>query len=289
MSDKDPIEELFRQQANESTGLEKPRGIVWQKIESNLQEKTKTPIKDFIQGIWFSAAVFALIAVPYFYFFIENMNIYNKNIEMVQSTVDELIIHDHNPSTNKKTEVLNKIEEENSPQIVYNNLPKKEEIKPKINHQTNENLAKNKDSILKDSDNIFPLNSPVYETKSYAKNKELDTVSAQMSMIPAAAKVASEAMDRNQDSIKKKTGDPLTIYTSRFTVQDNVNRASFEYIENTENQIVFSNGTIKLILIKENGQVNVLTSAKNLKAEILNVIKNNKDLLFNNYINYKKK
>ena len=104
MNEKDPIEELFRKEAEDSLFQEKPREIVWQKIETNLNAKTKAPVKDFIQSVWFSAAVFALIAVPYFYFFIENMNQQTQNIEFVKHSVEKSILKDsnHNSKPNNK-------------------------------------------------------------------------------------------------------------------------------------------------------------------------------------------
>ena len=75
MNTNDPIEELFRERSNETVG-EKPRDLVWKRIESGLKDKEKKekPISEFISSVWFSAAVFALIAVPYFVLFIENLN-----------------------------------------------------------------------------------------------------------------------------------------------------------------------------------------------------------------------
>ena len=75
MNTNDPIEELFRERSNETVG-EKPRDLVWKRIESGLKDKEKKekPIREFISSVWFSAAVFALIAVPYFVLFIENLN-----------------------------------------------------------------------------------------------------------------------------------------------------------------------------------------------------------------------
>ena len=79
MNTNDPIEDLFRSRSNETVG-EKPRDLVWKRIESGLQneEKKKKPIREFVSSVWFSAAVFALIAIPYFVLFIENINTENR-------------------------------------------------------------------------------------------------------------------------------------------------------------------------------------------------------------------
>lgn len=88
MNTNDPIEELFRKRSNETVG-EKPRDLVWKRIESGLQneEKKKKPIREFVSSVWFSAAVFALIAIPYFVLFIENINTENRenSLEIVKT------------------------------------------------------------------------------------------------------------------------------------------------------------------------------------------------------------
>ncbi|MGL5235062.1 MAG: hypothetical protein ACRC8Z_09970 [Empedobacter falsenii] len=88
MNTNDPIEDLFRSRSNETVG-EKPRDLVWKRIESGLQneEKKKKPIREFVSSVWFSAAVFALIAIPYFVLFIENINTENREnlLEIVKT------------------------------------------------------------------------------------------------------------------------------------------------------------------------------------------------------------
>ena len=90
MNTNDPIEDLFRSRSNETVG-EKPRDLVWKRIESGLQneEKKKKPIREFVSSVWFSAAVFALIAIPYFVLFIENINTENRenSLEIVKTNV----------------------------------------------------------------------------------------------------------------------------------------------------------------------------------------------------------
>ena len=75
MNINDPIEDLFRERSNETVG-EKPRDLVWKRIETGLKDdkKKQKPIREFVTSVWFSAAVFALIAIPYFVLFIENLN-----------------------------------------------------------------------------------------------------------------------------------------------------------------------------------------------------------------------
>ncbi len=292
MSDKDPIEELFRQEAQESMNLEKPRELVWQKIETNLQPKKKQPIRDFVEGIWFSAAVFALIAVPYFYFFLENMNVREQNTNMVQSTVEELLIPsstDTMNSTTTPTEILDKIEEDQTLQVAKNEPQKSldQESIEIVDVQPLEQVSRKKDTLS--STKMFAKEAVIVHTET--KVKELkDTVLEPMKPMAATAKVdvSNSAVVQNEQK-KAKENNPLQVLPSRFIVQDNVNRVSFEYVRNSEDRIVFKNGSIKLFLERQQGIVKVSTNSTNLKPEILEVVKSKKELLFNYYINYKKK
>ncbi len=105
MNTNDPIEDLFRSRSSETVG-EKPRDLVWKRIESGLKDKEKKqkPMREFVSSVWFSAAVFALIAIPYFVLFIENLTSFPvienessdqveqiKNIEIQDKSIEEPI------------------------------------------------------------------------------------------------------------------------------------------------------------------------------------------------------
>lgn len=94
MNINDPIEDLFRERSNETVG-EKPRDLVWKRIETGLKDdkKKQKPIREFVTSVWFSAAVFALIAIPYFVLFIENLNTSNNkedSVEFVKTSSSEI-------------------------------------------------------------------------------------------------------------------------------------------------------------------------------------------------------
>lgn len=137
MNTNDPIEDLFRSKSNETVG-EKPRDLVWKRIEFGLQneEKKKKPIREFISSVWFSAAVFALIAIPYFVLFIENINSENRerSLQVVQSNApiieqspigEEIIIID------SKDKIV-----EEPIEIVKNNKARKQPIYKVIEEKT---------------------------------------------------------------------------------------------------------------------------------------------------------
>ena len=86
--------------------------------------------------------------------------------------------------------------------------------------------------------------------------------------------------------VNSKTNDVLNFYRSRFTIQDSVNRVSFEYKKNNGNKIVFEQGKVRLTMMRENGSVKILTNSNKIKPEILYHLKNNKELIYNYYINF---
>ncbi|MCA4777190.1 hypothetical protein [Empedobacter stercoris] len=174
MNTNDPIEDLFRSKSNETVG-EKPRDLVWKRIEFGLQneEKKKKPIREFISSVWFSAAVFALIAIPYFVLFIENINSENRenSLQVVQSNApiieqspigEEIIIID------SKDKIV-----EEPIEIVKNNKARKQPIYKVIEEKTVETIA----------------------------NQDYSIVSAQAAEAPLSVQQAMEARSQVLDSI----------------------------------------------------------------------------------------
>lgn len=174
MNTNDPIEDLFRSKSNETVG-EKPRDLVWKRIEFGLQneEKKKKPIRVFISSVWFSAAVFALIAIPYFVLFIENINSENRenSLQVVQSNApiieqspigEEIIIID------SKDKIV-----EEPIEIVKNNKARKQPIYKVIEEKTVETIA----------------------------NQDYSIVSAQAAEAPLSVQQAMEARSQVLDSI----------------------------------------------------------------------------------------
>ncbi|MFV0235543.1 hypothetical protein OBK19_06430 [Empedobacter falsenii] len=174
MNTNDPIEDLFRSKSNETVG-EKPRDLVWKRIEFGLQneEKKKKPIREFISSVWFSAAVFALIAIPYFVLFIENIN-----------------------SENRK----------NSLQVVQTNVPviEKSSIEEEIT------IVDSKDKIVEEPIEIVKNNKarkqPIYKvieekTVGTIANQDYSIVSAQAAEAPLSVQQAMEARSQVLDSI----------------------------------------------------------------------------------------
>ena len=124
MNTNDPIEDLFRERSNETVG-EKPRDLVWKRIETGLKDdkKKQKPIREFVTSVWFSAAVFALIAIPYFVLFIENLNTVNNKENAVEFVKTNAIEIDKAVQLDSVQADLPKIEEiEQAPQVASNNV-----------------------------------------------------------------------------------------------------------------------------------------------------------------------
>ena len=138
MNINDPIEDLFRERSNETVG-EKPRDLVWKRIETGLKDdkKKQKPIREFVTSVWFSAAVFALIAIPYFVLFIENLNTVNNKENAVEFVKTNAIEIDKAVQLDSVQADLPKIEEiEQAPQVASNNVVVKTKSAGNLSIQT---------------------------------------------------------------------------------------------------------------------------------------------------------
>ncbi|QTV06647.1 hypothetical protein [Faecalibacter bovis] len=294
MSEKDPIEELFRREVEETSFQDKPREVVWKKIENNLQKKTETPVKNFIQSVWFSAAVFALIAVPYFYFLIENINHTNGNINIVKKSVEKILIPEI-----QQNEVNADVESvvAESPILVKNDekviLKHKTESNKIVRNDSQElkSYTTNEELILDSStkpiaasanvDTILLAKAEDFSGVAIATTSTVDTILlAANKAVPVKETVALRSKSTSQDI------SPLSFQRNRFIIQDKVTRVSFEFIRKNNNRLIFQKGGIKLTLVRDKGQVKILTNTKDIKPEILSQIQTNKELIYNYYINF---
>lgn len=301
MKDQEALEELFRKEAMESMGQEKPREIVWQKIENNLQDKRKSPLKEFIQSVWFSAAVFALIAIPYFYFFIENMNLQEQNSNFVKTTIQEIITPD-NEEVNLPS--LDSIEKNEKPQIVVNQ-PKFEDSKVKVYPQLplpnesdedhNQIQLETTSSKIDTSIVTVRMASEIGTSKlKDTEPKRNDTlllaatrgVQMEENAVPSAAKTFKAQVSPAPTSTKEI--EPILIYRNRFVVQDQVNRVGFNFVKSTGNRVIFEKGGVRVTFIRDKGMVKVLSNSKNINSNVLALLHKHKERIFNYYVNFKK-
>lgn len=297
MNEKDPLEELFRVKAEEDLVKEKPREIVWKKIESNLKETNNKPMKDFIGSIWSSAAVFTLIAVPYFYFLIENMNQKETTLDTISKMVRNKIETDQNKAASGEQETI-KIEQTEEMDIVKNDLPvesnssrinsvqlpiekvtDEDEIMPtSVEIASEQSFGDNKDTILLANSVMYKINTP----DSVEENSDETILLSANSNMKKKESPSPSLASINKD----KSSDILIFHRNRFVVQDQVNRINFQFIKNSNNRLVFNKDGIKITLMRDKGLVKLWTNSKKIKPEILSKLIANKENIYNYYINF---
>jgi len=308
----DPIEDLFRNEVVNNTTLEKPREIVWNKIAKELPSKKQTPIKDFVESVWFAAAVFGLIAVPYFYFFIENLNHSgNSNIQMVNEIVKhqlEIPSINHDKNVDEFKDLQPASGQNKEIEIVKNTTPKHTvsdiiiDSDPEITNESidkpsarmNVALMSASSATLKfDSTNQYQYDSLKIETSEQVdeSKKIVEVNSANDSIIIQNTKPKPQLPQKNnsvQSSTQyNKDQDAIKLNRNKFSYVDKVHKVSFELVKKTLNEQKFRSGDVEFKLIKENNQILLITNSKNIKQEIINQIQLNKDKIFNHFSNRK--
>lgn len=259
MIEKDDIEDLFRKEIKDNITEEKPRPMVWQKIERELQPKTKEPLRLLINNVWFSVGFFALIAIPYFFFLIQNLE--NKEKSNTNLTFDE-------KERNKKDSIVNI--ENNSEPIVLNevkrfNKPTDLEINK---NDKNKQFRKLQDSINNLTDSINYV---------LADSVESDTL-----FVSDQIFVAEEEEKSNLNKIDKSK-EPIIFYRDRIVLQGKINHVSFFLTENINDRLVFEKNGHKLYLTRKDGIIKVLTNSEKIKSELLNLVYINRIKIFDYY------
>ena len=310
----DPIEDLFRNEVVNNIPLEKPREMVWKKIAEDLPSKKKAPIKDFIQSVWFAAAVFGLIAIPYFYFFIENLNnqtstnqviydIVNHQLEsapvidntkresfpVIQPTLDELegeeLVKNTSPTKKNTTEIKSY---ENEPEIIGQSV---EDSSPRMNAVMMSAGAisyKTDDSDFNKKDSLTIASSIQSEESNNINLTKLPEDSIQkINQLALVSKDSSRTSIQQQSTKTRIQKNKLRFYRNKLSYTDKVHKVVFELISKSSDQLIFRNGNVDFKLVKENGQILFITNSKEVKQEIINEIALNKEHIFNYYMNTK--
>ena len=300
MNHKDSIEELFRNAVEENSPQDKPRDIVWQKIEIGLKEnKTEKPLNDFIQSVWSSAAVFALIAVPYFYFLIENMNEGEKPIEIVKESVDEML---------EKVPVI--VQQTKHPSIIDPEIQiVKKSTAPTVSKNSSESglketISPSSEIVMMNNTVIaedFSINQPIKDSVKLmaASAKSSETTSSERKNLDSLA-ATSVAMAKNdsKDLEKRfvaapvaasvnaqKALDPIVFNRNRIVLQTKVDRVSLMYVKKQNNKVIFEKDNKRFTITRKNGQVELSTNSDKFKKDLLQILINNKEHIFNYYIN----
>ena len=310
----DPIEDLFRNEAVNNTTLEKPRDMVWNRISKELPSKKQTPIKAFVESVWFAAAVFGLIAIPYFYFFIENLN----NNSMTTNVVNEIVKHQLEiPQENQenKGQELKDLQPTSAPiknvEIVKNSLPKPtvsdqiiKDAEPEIMSQSVEEPSARMNTALMSAGSIalkidstnqqkkdsvkIQTNKTSEESNKVVEVKKInDSVKVQNKIINPKTQLPQKNNTSQSSTQNNKEQAAIRLNRNKFSYVDKVHKVSFELIKKNANEQKFKSGDVEFKLVKENNQILLITNSKNIKQEIITQIQQNKDKIFNHYRNRK--
>ncbi len=261
MEENDNIEELFRSRANDLD--EKPSDLVWSKIESNLQTKQKKPIQEFVQSVWFSAAVFALIAIPYFVIFTIKQQEENMDLPTLVSSDIEFKMEEN-------SSILESSEDEIQPNATEEKIESSSKIEEKpIKKSTKEIVvARNDVKKAEKEKNIDEVKTNEPVTLAASAPKEEDLQRAETTMKLSRAKVSE-----NQD---------VVFLEDQFLILDSIYKVNFKLKEKSKNQLVFENKEIQLEFDLKNDSIHV-KSTNELNPTILKKIKTYKKDIFKKY------
>ena len=250
MYDNDNIEELFRSKAK---GLEeKPNDLVWNKIESKLNPKKIHPIREFTQSVWFSAAVYALIAIPYFVIFMIKQNDTQSKIQ----TNQEIVQH--------------------SPQQVIESDPKKENVEI-----TKEEIVADQPIEIVKNEPIKSRKSTYVETEIMSAKLESENNILQPVNSPQAYKrsVFSPVETQTDSLVETST---IHYFDQEFTITDSVQSIHFTFVEEKENLLIFKGKEFELIL--KNLQDSIVVEPNDaIDMKILDLIEQNKNHIYQKY------
>lgn len=279
MIDKDPIEELFRNEMDKTISEDKPRDIVWQKIEKELNPKSKKHFKLFVNNIWFSAAIFALIAVPYFYFFVENLNLQNEEVFMEQKLLD-LVKNDTIKNNDFVYEPVVHQEEQIS-KIKDQNLNKLEIPPSSENLSLKDELAN--DRIFEESEDS--ISNPIVIAASYSSSQNYDKIDSMTFAKVNVEKSSKKLVKKELTNTDEVTKEPIVFYRNRIELREEINHVSFYFISNVNNKLTFERNGKKIFITRKNGIVKVSTNTDKVKKELLDLVIKNKERIFNYYVN----
>lgn len=270
MIEKDPIEELFRTEMEVISSDEKPRAVVWQKIEKELRPKHQKPLKEWVNNIWCAVGVFALIAIPYFYFLIENMTSEEKIKLTDQPTKGEEYTYQ---KRNFHSDSL-------APEKIVDKSTDVLKTQP-IKVLKTETTLKLKDSTYFSDENWMIENEIIF-------NEKTDRVKIDSS-VDYTENMMVEPQQTTEDKSNvlpdKKEDKSVLFYKNRLIVQDKINHVSFVLLENKGNKLTFERNGKFIYLKKKNEEIIVSTNSDRMKKELLNIVILNKEKIFNYYIN----
>lgn len=276
MMEKDNIEELFREQAKKLE--EKPEEQVWQKLEKQLHPKKEIHWTNFKDSVWFSAAVYALIAVPIFVlYFIEKGNSSSEIETMIVSNVESS--PEKGPQKGQQAEGVDKIEltkkEETFKKELAKNSVEKAPIKTQQKIEDTGEVEKDGIAISEENQPILAANldenkmsdEEIEHPKAVASANQFDEVrtTKMASQRVEIQKEEQEVEHKNQKIEQVKEKEDVVFLPDQFLVLDSIFKVNFRIKEKTPNQLLFKNKEVELrfrkdekdsIVIESNDQIN---------------------------------
>lgn len=314
MKNEDPIEELFRQNSAFDEHV-KPRDIVWDRIETKLKPVKEQPVKKFISGIWFSAAVFALIAIPYFVLLIENINQTNalNALELTKAPYhSEPVIHSEPIISSAPMDTPAVVVPLEPEKILLS--PTKEIVKiivqptaPTPSAALEEELSMNSVIVLdsiqsKDQYVVLRTKKQVVidtikaaqlaDTILYVANRASvshplkSTVSADKEVAASAVKPSVLPQAKTQVKPQPQPIDSLEglrLLPRKLIIKDDVLRTSFVLTKTEKDALTFQNKTILVIIKKENNKLRLYSNSQHLDDRIIKLLESNKEKIYSYY------
>lgn len=294
MSAKDPIEELFRDNQH---GLdEQPRASIWDKIDENLEEKSKVSKKN---NWWKYTAAACLVAGLSFasYLFL-----YDANPPAQQNQETEIVQQPTEITQENASEILDKIEEQKQSIVTTEKtkdapeIYKVKELKPEAipapkaeiyydmtpaAAMANEapvmmeaEMYSAEDAKMTDESIVFRGETPEKKEKNVITSKGVDT--RRMGNMSESSVMYEASLTLNQISIPVKNS-----------------LVQYDLVSQTDSSVVFKNGNVnypnQIILTQTNDSVRVIYSGKENKKdskESLNIqkyIKENKSQIASDF------
>lgn len=264
MSQKDPIEELFRDNQN---GLdERPRDLIWDRIEERLDEKPVVKKKNN----WWKYGVAASIIIGLLFGVFTILNNQNTGLKKEKST--QIVLEDVQINQENASEILDKLEE-NQDAIVLN---KKQESVPEIKKGEMDEIETHikLPETPKETNDIPAMETvpaaPAPQINS-AENQnleaEISSVQLPQKMEAKQAKVLTYGNERRRGNMADSIQINYKIQTLSIPVKNFV--INYDLISQNDSIAILENSNIafpnQITLKSKNDSIQVIFTGKNSK------------------------
>lgn len=278
MSAKDPIEELFRDNQH---GLdEQPRASIWDRIDENLEEKSKVSQKN----TWWKYAAAACLVVGLS--FASYLFLYDANPPAQQNQEAEIVQQPTEINEENASEILDKLEEQKQ-SIVTTEKPIQAPEIYKVKELKPEAIPAPKAEIYYD---MAPAAAQVYEPvpsmKEYEVSADENIAYENEKMEDASIVFRGETPEKkgknvitSKDVDKRRMGNMAessvmyesAVIQNQISVPVKNSLIQYDLVSLTESSVTFKNENVnypnQIILTNENDSVRVIYSGKENKKD----------------------